>query len=126
MSRLLLIAAVMLGCSALQAAPIYKWVDADGATHYEDRLPPQGEVETIRAPETWRGNPPDAAEKQAQTPQSQRRAAECAKQRDRLAQAEAASRLYELDDEGRRRYLSADEKAHHIDKVRESIAYWCS
>ena len=48
-ARLLLLLVLSLGAAGVAAQEIYRWVDADGVTHFSD-TPPQtdiGEVETI-------------------------------------------------------------------------------
>lgn len=136
MRRLILLAlcALLLAATGL-AAPIYKWKDADGQVHLEDRLPPQGEVQVIRPPQPYLGEP-EAEASGAATPgsptadeQAAARAAErqrmCAQSRERLAQGEAAERMYELDDQGNRVYLSEDRVEAHLAELRAAVASWC-
>ena len=117
------------------AAPIYKWKDADGQVHLEDRLPPQGEVQVIRPPQPYLGEPAAdaAASTSTASPTAEEQAAAqaterqrmCAQSRERLAQGEAAERMYELDDQGNRVYLSEDRVKAHLAELRAAVASWC-
>lgn len=130
----LALCALLLTGTAL-AAPIYKWKDAEGQIHLEDRLPPRGEVQVIRAPQPYLGEPAaDAAapatgasptaEEQAAARTAERQRM-CAESRERLAAGESAERMYELDDQGNRVYLSADQVRAHIAELRAAVASWC-
>ncbi|HEY5719411.1 MAG TPA: DUF4124 domain-containing protein [Gammaproteobacteria bacterium] len=117
--------ALLLLTATGHAAPIYKWTDKQGATHYEDQRPREGEVEVIRPPEPWRGPPQDAAGNAQSDPNQEHRARQCSDFREQLAAAEAADRLYELDAQGARRYLDEEERKLHLQKLQLSIDYWC-
>lgn len=123
---------LLLAVGNAPAAPIYKWRDASGTIHYEDTPPPKGEVQVIRAPTPYRGEAAQGSQENATAsadPAAQeaaaKRAAKCAESREGLAQAESAERMYELDDQGVRRYLSDDEVKAHIAELKASVASWC-
>jgi hypothetical protein len=135
MPRLILPTLLMLVLVATAtAAPIYKWRDADGSVHYEDTQPAQGEYQVIRPATPYRGPQENGQEAAvatdgdaagATTDNAEERARNCAQSRESLAQAEAADRMYELDDKGERRYFSAAEVRAHIAELRAAVASWC-
>jgi Domain of unknown function (DUF4124) len=49
-------ALLCVGCSALGGATLYKWVDADGVTHYSDRPEPGAQKVKIASAQTYKGD----------------------------------------------------------------------
>jgi len=113
------------------AAPIYKWVDSDNRVHYEDTRPPTGTVEVIKPRVIYLGEPSDKtapADLQAGDEAATRiaeRQRMCTQSKERLAEAQAADRMYTLDEKGRRTYMAKDEIATHIAKLQEAVDSWC-
>lgn len=130
----LTLACLLITGSAL-AAPIYKWTDAEGRIHYEDTRPPEGEVKVIVPPEVYRGEPATPASTDAQpgtqaaagTAQAgtDERERKCAESREALAQGQSAERMYTLDAQGNRTYLTAAEIEAHVAKLQEAVERWC-
>jgi hypothetical protein len=129
-----LVCALVTG--SVLAAPIYKWTDAEGRIHYEDTRPPEGEVKVIAPPEVYRGEPATSAAPDAQpgtqaatsgTTQGEagERERKCAESREALTQGQAAERMYTLDAQGNRTYLTAAEIEAHVAKLQEAVESWC-
>lgn len=125
------LACLLITGSAL-AAPIYKWRDAEGRVHYEDTRPAQGDVKVISPPEVYRGESTEPASTPAPTAaqavtqgDAGERERKCAESREALAQGEDAERMYTLDAQGNRTYLSAADIAAHVAKLREAVENWC-
>ena len=55
-------------CAAPAATTLYKWVDADGVTHYSDRPEPGAQKVRIAAAQTYQGAPPAAAGSRSRPP----------------------------------------------------------
>jgi len=126
------------------AAEMYRWVDAEGKTHFGDRAPAQN-AQSVHVPRSK--NPQDGTDRTQRTERlveqfaserNQRetdrakalQAAEAKKARCREAQDRArdtlqAGYLYNYDDQGRKRVLSdAEHKAARV-RVREDAERLC-
>ncbi|EGV18037.1 DUF4124 domain-containing protein [Thiocapsa marina] len=57
MTKQLFVAAVLIGSQAA-SAEIFRWVDADGRTHFSDRRPPDAAVQRV-LPDTGQAAPPE-------------------------------------------------------------------
>ena len=143
------IAAMTVSMGAM-ANEIYKWTDADGNVHYEDR--PSGAVTEERLDLTYRSTDRGAVQARvnsrldAQTAReeaestaaaAEQEAAENAaaeqQRRDRCDQARArletylqARRLYRTDENGERVYLDDSQSQQARQKAEEQIAEFCS
>ena len=132
------------------ANEIYKWTDADGTVHYEDR--PTGAPTEVRLDITYRSTDRSAVQQRiqsrvdAQTAREEARSiAEAAKQEaaedaaaeeqrsDRCNRARArleshlqARRVYRTDDKGERVYLDDAQRQEARQKAEEQIAEFCS
>jgi len=62
-----LLAAAGLGSGAYGSATLYKWVDADGVTHYSDRPAPGAVQVHIANAQTYKSNPVGAPNQRTQT-----------------------------------------------------------
>jgi hypothetical protein len=134
---LLALCALLLVGTTSSAAPIYKWEDAEGRIHYEDTRPPEGEVKVIKPPTVYRGEPAEPAQPQpaaqggtaspapVASADPETRARKCAESREALAQGQGATRMYTLDAQGNRTYLSTAEIEAHVAKLQEAVASWC-
>ena len=132
------------------ANEIYKWTDADGNVHYEDR--PSGAPTEVRLDITYRSTDRGAVQKRvqsridAQTAREEARsiaaaaeqeaaenaAAEeqrndrCVRARARLEANLQARRLYRTNDKGERVYLDDAQRQEARQETEEQIAEFCS
>lgn len=146
-------ARVILVIAALQvafpaSAEIYKWVDGQGRVHYGDR--PEGEsstqqIEVDEAPsappssdsmsreekrrrllETMQEDRDEKAERRAQKKaERERDHRNCIQYRDRKRQLESASRLYSLDRDGNRVFISNEERDRTMRDLQARINKYC-
>jgi hypothetical protein len=128
-------------------AEIYRWVDAQGQVHFEDRSQAQsgGDARSYTPPAAAAEDPQQRMDRtrkllnayqterqQAREQQEQqkqelaKRTRQCAIARDNLRQYQQYGGIYRLDDEGQRVYLSDQERAALIQRSRDDIARWCS
>ena len=143
------IAAITVSMGAM-ANEIYKWTDADGNVHYEDR--PSGAATEERLELTYRSTDRGAVQARvksrvdAQTAREEEKSAAAAaeqeaadnaaaeqQRRERCDQARArlesylqARRLYRTDDNGERVYLDDSQSQQARQKAEEQIAEFCS
>jgi len=124
--------AALLASGMAGAGEIYKWTDADGNVHYEDRPTGDAAVEHLdivtkntdnsivqaRIDENRKARaaarqvaseaPPEMTQEEIRAEQEQRHA-KCQQYRDQLQSFLRSQRLYQEDDAGERTYLSEDE-----------------
>jgi len=143
------IAAITVSMGAM-ANEIYKWTDADGNVHYEDR--PSGAATEERLDLTYRSTDRGLVQARvksrvdAQTAREEAKSTAAAaeqeaadnaaaeqQRRDRCDQARArlesylqARRLYRTDDNGERVYLDDSQSQQARQKAEEQIAEFCS
>ncbi len=130
----------------LVQADVYRWVDDDGSVHYGDRQPPPGkqaeQLDLPAAPSAAPAAEGPGADRVLQTLQEDREARQAEADRKRDEQAERDKRckalkarywrynnvssLYEMDENGQRRYLSAAEKDEKLDELRRQIEDVCT
>ena len=129
-------------------AEVYKWTDEQGRVHYGDRPPEEGAQSVDVDPGSSSGSPvPSDAErrdktrrllraydeerriKQQREQQEAARAAErqqrCAHARDRLRSYTQAGGLYELDDQGNRRFLDESRRRQAEARAAQDVSRWC-
>ncbi len=136
-------------------AEIYKWVDAQGHTHYAERpgssgaqsmRQPAGSADTGRTPsdrsaaaqaaermqreqrllKAFEEERRERTEKQAeQRAEAQERTQRCAAAKDGLYRVQHAAYLYERDADGERRILSNSERASAEQSAQEAVEHWC-
>jgi capsule polysaccharide export protein KpsE/RkpR len=137
---------LLLSAPGSQAA-IYRWVDAQGQVHFEDRsqaqsasdarsytppaaatLEPQQRMDkTRKLLNAYQAERRQAREQQERREQElARRTRQCAIARDRLRQYQHYGGIYRLDDQGERIYLSDQEREELIKRSRDDIARLCS
>ena len=128
-----------------QAAGLYKWVDADGHTHYSE-FPPAGQqaeelkppppvdtnaaVEALKAQkdalqrqrETADKAAQEAAKKQAEADQKKKQCESARRELDRLQNAQ---RIYTTDKDNNRVRLGEDQRQEQIKKTEKSIKHNC-
>ena len=130
-------------------AEVYKWIDEQGRVHYGDKPPEQGAREMQVDPGTGSGGPiPSDAQRRDKTQRllrafdeerrlkqqrEQRQEAEaaerrqrCARARDRLRRYTHAGGLYEIDDQGNRRFLDDSRRRQAEERARRDVEKWCS
>ncbi|MDP9711917.1 UNVERIFIED_ORG: hypothetical protein J2X80_004010 [Pseudomonas fluorescens] len=136
--RTLLLILLISASPWCMAAQIYKWVDAQGVTHF-DQQPPQGQsstaVETPSSPTPIPAALPgsgalgdqkaidDKVKKQVAEQQNQLKAF-CEQARTNLAQLQNNPRLRE-EVEGELRRLSDDQRQQRTDEAKKQIAENC-
>jgi hypothetical protein len=141
LSLLLLLAAPGL------SAETYRWVDAQGQVHFEDRSQAQSgrDARSYRPPAAAAEDPQQRLDKtrkllnayQAERQQAReqqeeqkqelaKRTRQCAIARDKLRQYQQYGGIYRLDDDGKRVYLSDQERDVLIKRSQDEIARWCS
>lgn len=139
MRRILLFASLLIGLSPLSiAAPIYKWVDAQGVTHF-DAQPPSGQsASVVTVPSTPVAKPAavtnagDIGDQQAIDKSVKRQVARqqaelkvfCEQARTNLAQLQNNPRLREEVDGELRRLDDADRQAR-IGETQKQIVDSC-
>ncbi|MBX8575564.1 DUF4124 domain-containing protein [Pseudomonas cichorii] len=138
MRWMILAAALSMAVSTTsQAAPIYKWVDAQGVTHF-DAQPPAGQlVEEINvqkpppAPTASTASEPDpqqqdidAKVKKQVRAQEARMADNCEVLRTNLAQLQNNPRVREQTEGGTKR-LTDDERKARVAETQRTIAEYC-
>jgi hypothetical protein len=142
MRWMILMAALSMAAGATQAAPIYKWVDAQGVTHF-DAQPPAGQQAqeiNVQKPPPPASAPPtpesdvdgdaqqrsiDAKVKSQIKTQEARRAENCERLRTNLAQLQNNPRVREETENGSRRLTEEDRKAR-VEETQAAISEHCS
>ena len=150
--RALIIAACALLGAGLANAQMYKWVDEKGTTHFSESPPPDDaktktkptKVEPKVVPpssssaykessEKWRAQEAEFRKRQldrgqrdkAEGEDKQHRAAECSRQRSRLATLQNTHRLYRDNPDGTRSYMTDAERDAAIARTRDAIKETC-
>ena len=138
MRALFLTAGLLIGSSSLSiAAPIYKWVDAQGVTHF-DAQPPQGQPSSVVATPSQPAPPPPPSksstigDQQAIDKDVKQQVAEqqaelkvfCDQARRNLAQLQNNPRLREEVD-GELRRLDDTQRKERLDETQKQIADNC-
>lgn len=124
------IACIILLCSGNAPAQVYKWVDANGVTHYGAQPPANSKAREVKlreatpAPAAGAAQPPAAAgykereiefrKRQTLRDREETRLAEekaqrdqdCRRSRMELADLRTSRRLYDMDDKGERVFMS--------------------
>lgn len=117
--------ALALAPLPLCAAQVFKWVDADGVTHFGD-LPPHHEAQRYNVKPIPASAPPPAAEEgEAKEPENPEAAEYCRRARDDLKRYETAERLMRLDEEGNEVDLDDAARAKLIERTQQRVDKWC-
>jgi len=141
---------VLASAAAAQSAPVYKWVDESGVTHYGSQPPSDSnfkatgvrakktnkqalqarlssEADLRAAQQTRKDFEKEEAANADATRQEveQERAANCEKAREQLETYDTAPRLYKPLPNGDREYLSDDELDAERANARRQVREWC-
>jgi len=136
------------------AQGIYRWVDANGTTHYTTTPPPAGQAREVRelprgapsgssdagvkAPSSWqekelefrrRRLETDTREEQRLTAEKHRAAGRreaCLVARDRLEVLQGGRPVYRLDEKGERVYLDDADRGAAIEASKRGILEFCN
>ena len=141
-----------MGLSQVAAAGVYRWVDEQGRVQFGDRPPAHKEAQQIELktpPRSSSGSSPSQTpeqrrevrqkmldayrdEREQRQQQREQRAAEqarrqraCIEARDRLRLYRSTSALYELDEQGNRRYLSDEGYEAALARARQEVQRLC-
>ncbi len=150
MKKLIAILTLSLLCASggALAGKIYKWTDSEGNVHYGER-PPTTQAREIDLPktppssrgpaqgnslqetnkllETMRKEREDkAAKKAAAEKERKAREANCSGAKRRLAAYTIGGRIYEIDDQGERSYLSDAEIDKRKQAAQKEVDQWCN
>jgi hypothetical protein len=153
MKRLLLLIAILLFCTTTLsvAGKIYKWTDSEGNIHYGERPPsgqqgkqvhvPKGPAYTAK-PAAKAGNPADARknlldafdkerkEKAEATAKSEKEKAardkNCSNARKRVAGLSIGGRIYDITEQGERKYLEDAEIKKRLAEANKAVEKWCN
>ena len=147
-SLLITVAAILATSGTAVASEIYKWTDADGNVHYEDRPGSGAAVERLAivsrntdnsavqarvsadrkaraaAAQVASEAPPEMSKADLQAEQ-QKRQEQCQMYRDRLEAFLRSQRLYREDEAGERQYLDEDEIMAARTRVEGQIKEYC-
>jgi catalase len=147
-SLLLLVTAALGFSSAVLSSEIYKWTDADGNVHYEDRpvgedvqrlnivssntdnaivqasIDARRERETARAEARSKRSEDEQAATSAKA-EAEKRVAKCAESRARMESYLQARRLYNENDAGEREYLDESGIMKARERAQEQIQKFC-
>jgi type IV secretory pathway VirB10-like protein len=147
MARLLLFTALCLFAASLAAGKMYRWVDADGVTHYTQSPPPKGEATEIRKPPPPAISPEEAQRQLAERQQRLEDAREdrelakkkdqettetqqlqdknCQAARNNLTRLEGSPRSRWKGEDGEYQRYSEEERQAKIQEAREQIKAFC-
>ena len=138
----------LLGFSPVSHAKMYKWVDADGNTHYTQSPPPDGAaIEDINLPasvnvdtkpaiksfEAQQKKEQELLETNEKEQKVQNREAEhtalkkdnCRKSRAKLENVQSAGRIRAVDENGNVVRAGEEERQRRITEAQENIKKWC-
>lgn len=145
---LIIAAAALITSGTAVAGEIYKWTDADGNVHYEDRPTADAPIERLAIASRNTNNtvvqarleaarearavadqvaseaPPEMTREEVRAEQAKRQE-RCESARDRLEQFLSSQRLYREDESGEREYLEEDEVQAARTRVEGQIKEYC-
>lgn len=144
MDRILITLVVLLHTQSA-SAEIYKWVDAEGKSHYGDKpvvhaqqldidITKKGHINTGESREEKRQKLLDAMsedrardneEKEKKRVRQKKTERQCAWATDRLKRYERASYLYDLDKDGNRIAIPSEERDKRTEDLRKKISRYC-
>lgn len=130
-------------------AQMYKWVDAQGVTHYSQTPPPAGTQTQTVAPKSasgggkasgsgdWQSQQTDFNKRQMDKKDQQSKAdaqaakdatqrQRCAEARDHLSRMKSASGIYQVNENGERVFMDPKASEQAIRSLEADIAKYCS
>lgn len=120
------IVTALLVPTALAAADVYRWTDAQGTVHYSDQPHPGAEAVTVD-PGAAAGSPNgDTANPSRTERAAEIRTKQCQKARKRLASLQEAATVTTTGEDGEKRELSADERVQAIARAEKDVAGLCN
>ena len=146
MNRIVLLIFTLVMAQGAVADGIYKWVDAEGGVHYGARPPAGGRAQSVTVK---KAPPPDPGvaglrakegkllqvydqehqeKQQAEAKASQeaaKRKRNCNIARDDPRMLKGVGRVYQLNDQGKRVYLSDAQKRSKEAAAQRAVAQWC-
>lgn len=149
MKNFLAVTAALLGAASFTcfaAETVYKWTDESGVIHFSDRPVPNAAAEEMRvtpsSPARFEDDeeeadaeddavatdaPESKEERQAAMEEQRRKIREqnCQIARQTLQHNESIERMYRVDANGERVFLSDEEREIVLGKSREDVEKWC-
>ncbi len=151
MKKLIAAITLCLLCTttAALAGKVYKWTDSEGNIHYGEKPPSTQakEIDIHKTPPSSHNAPPAAssslqettklletlrkereqkAEKKAAAEKERKtREANCSYSKRRLASYRIGGRIYEIDDQGERSYLSDSDIQQRLETAQKEVDKWC-
>lgn len=152
MKKLLLLIAISLLCTATlsMAGKIYKWTDSEGNVHYGTR-PPNNQAKQIKVPKAppYAGKPAaksgsstdarktllDAFDKERKDKKEATAKADkekavsdknCSNARKRVAGLSIGGRIYDITEQGERKYLEDNQIKSRLVEARKAVEKWCN
>ncbi|HEB92362.1 MAG TPA: DUF4124 domain-containing protein [Gammaproteobacteria bacterium] len=150
MKKLIAVITLSLLCTVTSAlaGKVYKWTDSEGNIHYGERPPgtQAKEIDIHKAPSSHNASPPgnslqetnklletlqkerqQKAEKKAAAEKERKtREANCSYSKRRLAGYRIGGRIYEIDDQGERSYLSDSDIQQRLETAQKEVDKWCN
>lgn len=126
----MLLGSLLLCCAAVQAGPIYKWIDPAGRIHYGDQPQPGWKRVEVNAPPSSGG--PAQADKPAGAATESGAAAlapdaeQCENKRKSLESYQKAARLVERDSLGREKEFTPEDRQKLIDLTQQQVDQACA
>ncbi len=136
----MILLSLLLVSGHAQAAGLFKWTDKDGIVHFSDQPHDAQKAERISMPRASApGAPPpppapgsgDEAEADGEQTDAQARhqrevrAANCEIARRTLEHNQKINRMYRLDENGERVFLSDEEREQLMKRSHDDVAQWC-
>jgi len=139
----------LLGVPNQSHARLYKWIDADGNTHYTQQPPPDGiATEDIKLPasvninteqatksfeeqqkkeqELLEANEKEQKEQNRQAEHTELKKENCRKSKAKLENVQNTGRIKAVDEEGNVVRATEEERQRRIKEAQENIKKWCS
>jgi hypothetical protein len=136
----MMLLALLLVSGQSLAAGMYKWTDRNGVVHFSDQPNDAQRAERIMMPrasapgapppppETGKSDDADANHEQSEAQarhQREIRAANCEIARRTLEHNQNIQRMFRLDENGERVFLTDEEREQLLKRSRDDVAQWC-
>jgi len=144
-----IILSLLCAASGALAGKVYKWTDSEGNVHYGERPPTTQarEIDIPKAPPSSHNAAPagnslqetnkllEALQKERQQ-KAEKKAAEeeerkiretnCSHSKRKLVGYKIGGRIYEIDEQGERSYLSDSDIQQRLEAAQKEVDKWCS